>query len=225
MPYVGKILVSICAAVVVVLLCAGNAATMATFSLVGGQPAAPVTRDAAAQLPAPQDAALKGMPSSVLGAGAVSGGVVLTLGLAALITSRRTTASMPASRHASLIALRAAAPDFSKELGACPPLGFWDPLGLSEFDDPAVAVAQFKRRRVIEIQHGRVSMLACIGYIVPEYFKWPGFISPTAGLKFEDIPNGLGACSKIPGAGWLQMVTFVGTIEVFNLQSTAKEYA
>merc|ERR1712060_563457 len=49
-----------------------------------------------------------------------------------------------------------AAPDFSKELGACPPLGFWDPLGLSKFDDPTVAGAQFKRRRIIEIQHGRV---------------------------------------------------------------------
>merc|ERR1711972_610535 len=47
-------------------------------------------------------------------------------------------------------------PDFSSELGVCPPLGFWDPLALSKFEDPAVAAAQFKRRRVIEIQHGRV---------------------------------------------------------------------
>jgi len=119
----------------------------------------------------------------------------------------------------------AAAPDFSKELGACPPLGFWDPLGLSEFDDPAVAVAQFKRRRVIEIQHGRVSMLACIGYITPEFFKWPGYCSPSQQIAFEDIPNGLAACAKIPLVGWLQIVAFVGSIEVSNLQSVPGEFA
>merc|ERR1712060_810417 len=71
-----------------------------------------------------------------------------------------------------------AAPDLSKELGACPPLGFWDPLGLSKYTDPKVAELQFRRRRVIEIQHGRVSMLACIGYIVPEFVRFPGYLSP-----------------------------------------------
>merc|ERR1719327_370816 len=71
--------------------------------------------------------------------------------------------------------LRAAAKapvlDISTQLGACPPLGFWDPLGLSKYPDPAVASSQFRRRRIIEIQHGRVSMFACIGYIVPEGFS------------------------------------------------------
>jgi hypothetical protein len=116
------------------------------------------------------------------------------------------------------------APDLSSELGACPPLGFWDPLDLSKFDDPVIATTQFKRRRVIELQHGRVSMLACIGYIVPEYFKWPGYCAPSLELKFEDIPNGLEAVDKIPGIGWVQILTFVGLIEVFNLQSEPKEY-
>jgi len=68
-------------------------------------------------------------------------------------------------------------------------------------------------------------MLACIGYIVPEFFRWPGFISPSMNVEFDDIPNGLGACSKIPGLGWLQMVAFVGTVEVFNLQSEPRQYA
>jgi len=114
--------------------------------------------------------------------------------------------------------------DLSTELGACPPLGFWDPLDLSKFEDPDVAAFQFKRRRVIELQHGRVSMLACIGYIVPEYFKWPGYLSPSEELKFEDIPNGLGAVEKVPFIGWVQILAFVGLIEVFNLQSEPKEY-
>merc|ERR1712178_163093 len=64
----------------------------------------------------------------------------------------------------------------------------------------------------------------CIGYIVPEYFKWPGYCSPSMDLKFEDIPNGFAAVDKIPGLGWVQILAFVGLIEVFNLQSEPKEY-
>ena len=39
-------------------------------------------------------------------------------------------------------------------------------------------------------------MFACMGYIVPEYFKFPGELSPKLGLKFSDIPNGLAALTK-----------------------------
>ena len=41
-------------------------------------------------------------------------------------------------------------------------------------------------------------MYATIGYIVPEYYKFPGYLSPSLGLKFADVPNGLAALSK-PG--------------------------
>ena len=51
---------------------------------------------------------------------------------------------------------------------------------------------------------------ATIGYIVPEYFKWPGFLSPSMGLKFSDVPNGLAAIGKVPGNGWAQIVAFAG---------------
>merc|ERR1711881_769508 len=89
------------------------------------------------------------------------------------------------------------------------PLGYWDPLGLSKDGDTDA----FKRRRVTEIKHGRISMIACVGYIVPEYFKWPGYCSPSQGLAFADIPNGLAALSKVPGAGWVQMFLFCGLVE------------
>merc|ERR1712176_444407 len=64
-----------------------------------------------------------------------------------------------------------------------------------------------------ELKHGRVSMYACIGYFVPEYAKWPGYLSPSGGIKFSDVPNGLGAISKVPVFGWLQIVAFCGFIE------------
>merc|ERR1712176_1089614 len=78
---------------------------------------------------------------------------------------------------------------FESEIGVQAPVGYWDPLGLSSDGD----VATFTRRRVTEIKHGRVSMWAAMGYIAPEYFKWPGYLSPSAGLKFADVPNGLAA--------------------------------
>jgi len=56
-------------------------------------------------------------------------------------------------------------------------------------------------------------MWACLGYIVPEYFKWPGYLSPTFGVKFSDVPNGLGALSVVPAAGWLQIFLFCGVLD------------
>jgi len=100
---------------------------------------------------------------------------------------------------------------FEGELGIQAPVGFWDPLGLSADGD----VAFFKRRRETELKHGRISMFACIGYIVPEYFRFPGELSPKLGLQFTDIPNGLAAISKVPGQGWSQIVGFLGTYELF----------
>merc|ERR1719327_210756 len=101
---------------------------------------------------------------------------------------------------------------FENETGAMRPLGFWDPLGLSSDGDRD----DFYRRRCTEIKHGRVSMVAAVGYIVPEFARWPGYLAPNSGIKFTDVPNGLGALSKVPLAGWLQIVLFCGFMDVYN---------
>jgi len=94
---------------------------------------------------------------------------------------------------------------FEGELGVQAPVGFWDPLGFTKDGDAEA----FNRRRNTEIKHGRISMLATMGYITPEVAgKWPGYLSPSLDLKYADIPNGLGAISKVPGAGWLQIVAY-----------------
>merc|ERR1711959_276423 len=98
---------------------------------------------------------------------------------------------------------------FENELGVQAPVGFWDPAGLASDGN----VEDFRRRRATEIKHGRLSMIACIGYITPEYTKWGGYLSPSKGLKFEDVPNGLAAISKVPGAGWAQIFLFAGLME------------
>merc|ERR1719469_1024729 len=99
---------------------------------------------------------------------------------------------------------------FENELGVQAPVGFWDPLGFTADGN----VASFKRRRCVEIKHSRVCMMASIGYIQPETTgKWPGFLSPSGGLKFADIPNGLAAISKVPALGWAQIVAYCGFVE------------
>ena len=51
---------------------------------------------------------------------------------------------------------------FEDALGAQPPLGFWDPLGLLAEADQE----RFDRLRTVETKHGRISMLAILGHLV-----------------------------------------------------------
>merc|ERR1712117_534557 len=109
---------------------------------------------------------------------------------------------------------------FENELGVQSPFGFWDPLGLASDGN----VERFKRRRETEIKHGRVCMLATMGYMTPEITgKFPGYLSPSQGLKFEDIPNGLGALSKVPAAGWFQILLYGGFCEFQAMKTRTDE--
>ena len=95
------------------------------------------------------------------------------------------------------------------ELGVLPPLGFFDPLGLAA----SGSAEDFERRRITELKHGRVAMAAFVGYLVPEVYKFPGYLSKHDGIKFEDVPNGLNALTVVPGLGWFQMIMTVGWLE------------
>ena len=97
-----------------------------------------------------------------------------------------------------------------------PPVGFWDPVGFTADGNADV----FARRRQTEIKHGRISMLATMGYMTPEITgKFPGYLSPSLGLKFADVPNGLAAISKVPVLGWAQILAYMGFCEVSKPQS------
>merc|ERR1712061_352812 len=110
---------------------------------------------------------------------------------------------------------------FENELGVQPPVGFWDPLEFTKDGNRE----NFLRRRAVEIKHGRVSMYACIGYFVPEYTKFGGYLSPSLGLKFSDVPNGLGALSKVPALGWAQIVGYCAFCELSQDQSAGSSGA
>jgi len=137
--------------------------------------------------------------------GSVLGSATLSLGLVGAAVA----ASAARGRGKRTAAVTCAAFDPSKELGVQAPIRFWDPAGFCNDGDEKA----FARRRGVELKHGRISMLACIGYIVPEYYRFPGFLSESEGIKFEDVPNGLGALSKVPALGWAQIVLFAGLME------------
>jgi len=138
--------------------------------------------------------------ASLLGSAAVGGVAAATV--AAAVASHNSRGSQ---KRGTCINIRA----FENELGVQAPVGFWDPLGLTKDGDTDV----FKRRRATELKHGRLSMIACIGYITPEFFRWPGFCSPSNALEFNNIPNGLKALDVVPGSGWFQMLLFGLAIE------------
>ncbi|KAJ8614319.1 hypothetical protein CTAYLR_005906 [Chrysophaeum taylorii] len=68
-------------------------------------------------------------------------------------------------------------------------------------------------------------MAAFTGYLVPEVFKFPGYLSYTADLKFEDVPNGLNALTVVPGLGWAQIICVIGWLEAGPYASSKSEFA
>ena len=84
------------------------------------------------------------------------------------------------------------------------PLGFFDPLGACANGDKE----NFDRLRWVELKHGRVAMLAVVGYLVTY-----------AGVRFpgaEDIPSGFAALDNLPDMVWAQMIATWTMMEAAN---------
>jgi len=99
-------------------------------------------------------------------------------------------------------AVRAAPQMFSEgDIGVLPPLGVYDPLGLIETRNMA-------RYEVMEIKHGRAAMLGFVHVLLIEAgARFPGYLSPSQGLKFSDVPAGcFASLEALPTAGWLQIM-------------------
>lgn len=107
------------------------------------------------------------------------------------------------------------------DIGVTRPLGVWDPLGL-------ISTRDMFRYEVMEIKHGRAAMLGFIHVILTSGgARFPGFLSPTAGLKFSDVPSGcIASLEALPTPAWLQIMTVTCMCEtgyfLFNAQDPAK---
>eukprot|EP00437_Effrenium_voratum_P007556 CAMPEP_0181421988 /NCGR_PEP_ID=MMETSP1110-20121109/13381_1 /TAXON_ID=174948 /ORGANISM="Symbiodinium sp., Strain CCMP421" /LENGTH=162 /DNA_ID=CAMNT_0023545069 /DNA_START=84 /DNA_END=568 /DNA_ORIENTATION=+ len=155
-----------------ILAVAAGAAAMASTAFVQSGPAGQAAPErSSVQLRgriAAQNTATGSSASSVIGCTAAASASAL---LAAQLRGKRSEANYG---RRSQVVVNA----FENELGVQDPVGFWDPAGFTSDG----SVENFKRRRQTELKHGRISMLATMGYITPEITgKFPGYLSPSAG--------------------------------------------
>ena len=71
--------------------------------------------------------------------------------------------------------------DIRRLAGITAPLGFWDPLGLSDGVEEGRALFY----REVEIKHGRVAMLASVGFVAAESFRARGRFEPKVCSPFQ----------------------------------------
>ena len=124
-----------------------------------------------------------------------------------LVASAAAFAPAPAARSATTLSV------FESELGAQPPLEFYDPLGLLDRADQET----FDRLRYIKLKHGQISQLAFLGQITTRAgLHLPGDID-RGGHAFASFPDGLAAINgpdAISTAGLLQITGLVAILEI-----------
>merc|ERR1711906_69672 len=94
--------------------------------------------------------------------------------------------------------------DVNDLAGALPPVGFFDPLGFAE----KATDATLARYREAELAHGRVAMLAVIGFLVGEKVEGSSFLfdAQISGPAITHI-------TQVPDGFWAVIIAFIGAAE------------
>ena len=118
------------------------------------------------------------------------------------LLSAYTAAFAPASRGKFATSIN----EFSVDTmpGALDPVGFFDPLGFAEKAPPAT----LKRYREAEITHGRVSMLAVVGFLVGEKVEGSSFLFD-ASIRGPAITH----LAQVPALFWAGLAIAIGAVE------------
>ncbi len=119
-----------------------------------------------------------------------------------------------AARSSALAMGVADLPGISTETGGV----VWDPLGLSAKMD----AGNLNLMRAAELKHGRVAMLATVGWAwMATGSHFEGMISTKSGISFADVSaaatgdgNPLTAAALVPGGGMWQIILACGVLEV-----------
>jgi len=125
--------------------------------------------------------------------------------LLALIGS--TAAFAPVSRRSAApttTAVNAFADDL---VGALDPVGFFDPLGFAEKADENT----LKRYREAELTHGRVAMLAAVGFLVGEQVEGSSFLFD-ASISGPAITH----LAQVPPVFWVLLTVAIGAAEQYR---------
>lgn len=117
------------------------------------------------------------------------------------------SAFAPAQTAKSTTALNAV--DIGELPGRLAPNVYFDPLGFAERADDAT----MNRYREAELTHGRVAMLAAVGFLVGEKVEGSSFLfdSQITGPAITHI-------TQVPPVFWALLVTAIGASEAFRLE-------
>jgi len=127
--------------------------------------------------------------------------------LLALVAS--TAAFAPVSRSTSSnSATTTAVNAFADDLvGALDPVGFFDPLGFAEKADENT----LKRYREAELTHGRVAMLAAVGFLVGEQVEGSSFL-----FDAQITGPAITHLAQVPPVFWVLLTVAIGSAEQFR---------
>lgn len=147
----------------------------------------------------------------------------LTSARAGILPIRAGTPAMQAPSVLTFRSGQVADPAYVRSLpGITEPFGFFDPLSFCE----GASQGRIKFFREVEIKHGRVAMLATVGYLVGEGFHpmWGGNINVPSFLAFQETPlqTALPAVAALIGVHEvLSVFTFNSPIggELFSIRS------
>ena len=93
-----------------------------------------------------------------------------------------------------------------------------DPLNFLDGADEE----RFNRLRYVEIKHGRIAMLAVLGHIHTTFgARIPGNID-YSGTSFASVKTGIAGLSDIPTPGLIQIIAFIGFLEIFVMKDKGK---
>lgn len=111
----------------------------------------------------------------------------------------------PSAKSIRKTSLAVASFEAPEELpGVLAPVGFFDPLGFAEKADANT----MKRYREAELAHGRVSMLAVVGFLVGEYVEGSSFLfdSQITGPAISHL-------AQVPVGFWVMLTIGIGAAE------------
>jgi len=124
-----------------------------------------------------------------------------------LALASSTAAFAPVSRRSTSptsTAVNAFADDL---VGALDPVGFFDPLGFAEKADENT----LKRYREAELTHGRVAMLAAVGFLVGEQVEGSSFLFD-ASISGPAITH----LAQVPPVFWVLLTVAIGAAEQYR---------
>lgn len=94
--------------------------------------------------------------------------------------------------------------------GAIAPLGFFDPIGFAREGTP---LNDAKRLREAEVQHGRVAMLATVGYLSQELMNTVG------GGPFHIDGPANDQLQQVPAIPFAILTAFIGSLELYRAKT------